>query len=97
MWSRRNPTSSQQTIQAYEAGRRRIPVSALPVVARALSASLEDLFGETGQPVRSKLRAGAEMGAANRGNRPAIEGVAALCNANSGYGAGASQPLKEEL
>lgn len=45
---------SQQTIQAYEAGRRRIPVSALPVVARALSASLEDLFGETEQPVRSK-------------------------------------------
>lgn len=45
---------SQQTIQAYEAGRRRIPVSALPVVARALSASLEDLFGEAGQPARSK-------------------------------------------
>lgn len=45
---------SQQTIQAYEAGRRRIPVSALPVVARALSASLEDLFGETEQPARSK-------------------------------------------
>lgn len=45
---------SQQTIQAYEAGRRRIPVSALPVVARALSASLEDLFGETGQPARAK-------------------------------------------
>lgn len=31
---------SQQAVQAYEAGRRRIPVSALPVVARALSASL---------------------------------------------------------
>ena len=45
---------SQQTIQAYEAGRRRIPVSALPVVARALSASLEDLFGEAGQTARSK-------------------------------------------
>lgn len=45
---------SRQTIQAYEAGRRRIPVSALPVIARALSASLEDLFGEAEQPVRSK-------------------------------------------
>jgi transcriptional regulator with XRE-family HTH domain len=45
---------SQQTVQAYEAGRRRIPVSALPVVARALSASLEDLFGETGQTTRAK-------------------------------------------
>lgn len=39
---------SQQTIQAYEVGRRRIPVSALPVVARILSVSLEELFGETG-------------------------------------------------
>lgn len=45
---------SQQTVQAYEAGRRRIPVSALPVVARTLSATLEDLFGETGQPARAK-------------------------------------------
>lgn len=45
---------SQQTIQAYEVGRRRIPVSALPVVARTLSVSLEDLFGETGQTARGK-------------------------------------------
>lgn len=37
---------SQQTFQAYEVGRRRIPVSALPVVARTLSVSLEELFGE---------------------------------------------------
>ncbi len=36
---------SQQTIQAYEVGRRRIQVSNLPVVARVLSVSLEDLFG----------------------------------------------------
>lgn len=54
-----NPTGrgldvSQQTIQAYEAGRRRIPVSALPVVARTLSVSLEDLFGEVGQTARGK-------------------------------------------
>lgn len=41
-------------IQAYEPGHRRITVSALPVVARALSASLEDPFGEAGQAVRSK-------------------------------------------
>ncbi|WCM23304.1 helix-turn-helix domain-containing protein [Paraburkholderia bryophila] len=38
---------SQQTIQAYEVGRRRIQVSNLPVVARALAVSLEDLFGES--------------------------------------------------
>jgi len=38
---------SQQTVQAYEVGRRRIPVSALPVVANTLSVSLEELFGES--------------------------------------------------
>ena len=37
---------TQQTVQAYEAGSRRIPVSALPVVARTLSVSLMVLFGE---------------------------------------------------
>ncbi|MDQ0625873.1 helix-turn-helix domain-containing protein [Paraburkholderia graminis] len=45
---------SQQTYQSYEVGRRRIQVSALPVVARALSVSLEDLFGESDSPSRSK-------------------------------------------
>ena len=44
---------SQQTVQAYEVGRRRIPVSALPVVARTLSVSLEDLF-EPGRRATSK-------------------------------------------
>jgi len=37
---------TQQTVQAYEAGSRRIPVSALPTVARTLSVSLMVLFGE---------------------------------------------------
>jgi transcriptional regulator with XRE-family HTH domain len=45
---------SQQTIQAYEVGRRRIQVSALPIVARALSVSLEELFGETEQRSRKR-------------------------------------------
>jgi transcriptional regulator with XRE-family HTH domain len=45
---------SQQTIQAYEVGRRRIQVSTLPVVARTLSVSLEDLFGESENAARSK-------------------------------------------
>ncbi|WP_426117468.1 helix-turn-helix transcriptional regulator [Massilia sp. PWRC2] len=38
---------SQQTAQAYEVGRRRIPVSALPVVAKLLQVQLEELFGES--------------------------------------------------
>ncbi len=37
---------SQQTVHAYEAGSRRISVSALPVVAGKLGVSLEVLFGE---------------------------------------------------
>ncbi|WP_374098987.1 helix-turn-helix domain-containing protein [Pseudomonas aeruginosa] len=37
---------SQQTIQAYETGRRRIQVSTLPELARLLSTSLEELFGQ---------------------------------------------------
>lgn len=40
---------TQQTVQAYEAGSRRIPVSALPTVARTLSVSLMELFGEEQQ------------------------------------------------
>lgn len=38
---------SQQTMQGYEAGRRRVPVSALPTLAKALSVDLETLLGET--------------------------------------------------
>lgn len=45
---------SQQTYQSYEVGRRRIQVSALPVVARALSVSLEDLFGESDSSPRKR-------------------------------------------
>lgn len=37
---------SQQTVHAYEAGSRRIPVSALPLVTSKLEVSLEVLFGE---------------------------------------------------
>lgn len=36
---------SQQTIQAYEVGRRRFPVSALPVLAQTLGVSLDELLG----------------------------------------------------
>lgn len=40
---------SQQTINAYETGYRRMPVSALPPVARFLGMSLDELVGETTQ------------------------------------------------
>ncbi len=46
---------SQQTMQGYEVGRRRIPVSALPTLARALKVSLEELMGE---PVTKANRRG---------------------------------------
>lgn len=45
---------SQQTLQSYEVGRRRIPVSALQVVARTLAVSLDELFGEDKPAGRSK-------------------------------------------
>jgi transcriptional regulator with XRE-family HTH domain len=40
---------SQQTVNAYETGYRRIPVSALPPLARFLSVTLDELVGETTQ------------------------------------------------
>ena len=45
---------TQQTYQSYEVGRRRLPVSLLPAIARALSVSLEDLFGASDSTSRSK-------------------------------------------
>ena len=37
---------TQQQIASFEIGRRRIPVSTLPLLAKALSASIEELIGE---------------------------------------------------
>ena len=37
---------AQQTFNCYESGKRRVPVSALATVARALSISIEELLGE---------------------------------------------------
>ena len=45
---------SQQTVQAYEMGRRRIPVSAMPIVARTLAVHLEELFGETSRAAQKR-------------------------------------------
>ncbi len=43
---------SQQTLQSYEVGRRRLPVSALPTVAKTLSVSLDELFGTQAKAAR---------------------------------------------
>lgn len=36
----------QQTVTAYESGRRRMPVSSLPFIARFLGTTIEELMGE---------------------------------------------------
>ena len=51
---------SQHTINSYEVGRRRIPVSALQMLARSLGVSLEGLLGE-------------EDGAKKRGPTPKLQ------------------------
>lgn len=43
---------SQQTVNAYEVGRRRMPVSSLPRLARLLGVSLEELIGEEARPAK---------------------------------------------
>jgi hypothetical protein len=44
---------AQQTVQGYEAGSRRIPVSTLPVVAETLAVSLDELFGSQAKATRA--------------------------------------------
>jgi transcriptional regulator with XRE-family HTH domain len=41
--------TSQQTITAYEVGRRRVPVSSLPKLAKLLGVSIEELIGDDGR------------------------------------------------
>lgn len=41
---------AQSTLNAYELGQRRVPVSALPVLAKSLGVSLEELIGEKPAP-----------------------------------------------
>jgi transcriptional regulator with XRE-family HTH domain len=45
---------SQPTMNAYELGQRRVPVSALPVLAPALGVSLEELLGESGSATKKR-------------------------------------------
>jgi transcriptional regulator with XRE-family HTH domain len=48
--------TSQQAVTAYEVGRRRVPVSSLPLMARTLHVSLEELIGE--EPTRTARKRG---------------------------------------
>ena len=43
---------SQQTINAYEVGRRRMAISALPKLARMLGVAMEELIGEESRPAK---------------------------------------------
>lgn len=45
---------AQSTVNAYELGHRRVPVSALPVLAKALGVSLEDLLGKSMNGARKR-------------------------------------------
>lgn len=45
---------SQPTINAYELGQRRVPVSALPLLARTLGVSVEELIGEPPSAARKR-------------------------------------------
>ena len=43
---------SQQTVTSWEVGRRGVPVSAVPALARALGCTVETLVGEKATPAR---------------------------------------------
>ena len=45
---------SQQTVNSYEVARRRVPVSALPVLARLLKVSADELLGEQTKQTNGK-------------------------------------------
>lgn len=45
---------SQPTMNAYELGQRRVPVSALSTLARTLGVSLEELLGESGTDAKRR-------------------------------------------
>jgi transcriptional regulator with XRE-family HTH domain len=47
---------SQQQVVAFEKGRRRVPLASLPILARALGVSLEELVGE--EPAKKPAKRG---------------------------------------
>ena len=46
--------TSQQTITAYEVGRRRVQVSSLPLIAKTLGVAIEDLIGPEPKPAAKR-------------------------------------------
>ena len=43
---------TQPQLASYEIGRRRVPLSLMPELARALGVSVDDLLGEDGRPAK---------------------------------------------
>lgn len=52
-----NRLKKWQTLQSYECGRRRVPVSAMPAVAQHLTVSLDELFDAPGQDATKRAPA----------------------------------------
>jgi transcriptional regulator with XRE-family HTH domain len=85
---------SQQTVQAYEVGRRRIPVSTLRLLARTLDVSLDELMAE-GEHAPRKRGAGAAGSAAAGAYQCAPEAQAAGGDGCDRGLARAAGPLKK--
>jgi len=45
---------SQQTVNSYEVARRRVPVSALPILAKLLTVSIDELLGQSAKRTHGK-------------------------------------------
>ena len=67
---------AQQQLASYEVGRRRVPVSLLPRLARALDVSIEDIIGED-----EGRSAGGKRGPASALQQQGAESATAACTA----------------
>ncbi|WP_370660417.1 hypothetical protein [Massilia agilis] len=78
---------SQQTVQAYEVGRRRIQISALPLVARTLGGSRKScsaLYANRNAASAGRCRSSSAAGA----HRRTAQAKATLRGGDAGSGAG---------
>jgi transcriptional regulator with XRE-family HTH domain len=75
--------ASQQTVQAYEVGRQRIPVAALPVVERLRQVPMEQLFGKPAAPAAASVD-----DVAARAHRRAAQAETEIRDGDAGNGAG---------
>lgn len=57
---------AQQTLAHYEVGRARLPVSMLPVLARLLMLSLDELMGQGTAPAGASAKRGSKRGPVSR-------------------------------